>query len=215
MREEEPIDHRQGLQLIEQMISAARNEHQEKGDGWLIWGWLLFVASVASALLIYGDQVRAVGWVWTAILPLGAVVALVFQFRKSGSEAGVKSYAGALLDKLGKGFFISLFLLVAAGIITESHYAFGYYYILYGFWMYIHASALNFRPLLVGAFVNWAAALAIFFIARQAPERLTVPHAFGYEMVVSAAAILIGYLVPGYLLRQQYHKKTRGLSNRV
>ena len=52
MEEEKSFSHSQSLSVIEQMIAAAKNEHREKGDGWLMWGWLLFMA---SSLINYID----------------------------------------------------------------------------------------------------------------------------------------------------------------
>ena len=180
MREEEPLSHQQSWSLIEQMISAAKNEHQERGEGWLIWGWLLFGASSLSAIFAFTGGVRYIGWVWTAMLPVGLAVYFTFHFR-SRRKGGVKTYVQELLEKFGTGFFISLFVMIAAAYVSGSPGTFGYYYILYAFWMFIHGSALRFRPLIVGAVVNWIAALAI----------------------------LIGYLIPGYMLRNQYKMKTK------
>jgi hypothetical protein len=50
--------------------------------------------------------------------------------------------------------------------------------------MYIHGSTTRFKPLIAGAFFNWAAALLIFF------NRLK------YIMLTSAAAVLVGYIIP-------------------
>ena len=97
---------------------------------------------------------------------------------------------------MGTAFFISLLILVAANFIGDRPgFAFGYYYVLYAFWMFIHGSAIRFKPLIMGAAVNWAAAIAMFFI-----------EDFMYDMLVSAIAILTGYLIPGYMLRSKYRK---------
>jgi hypothetical protein len=39
--EEQKITEHESLQLIQQMIRVAKEDHRENGDGWLIWGWLL------------------------------------------------------------------------------------------------------------------------------------------------------------------------------
>ena len=51
MHHEDPPSKEQSFQIIERMIAAARNEHTERGEGWLLWGWLLFGASLASIIL--------------------------------------------------------------------------------------------------------------------------------------------------------------------
>jgi hypothetical protein len=195
--EENTISEQESLNLIEQMIGAARNDHRDRGDGWLIWGWLLFGASVASIILMLLNLPRYVGPVWTGMLVAGSLFYFLFSARKKRRRV-VRTYVEELLDKFGTGFFISLFTMVAAGFITRSNAAFGYYYILYAFWMFIQGSALRFRPLIVGAAVNWMAAILIF-----------LSTGFLYTMIISATAILVGYLIPGFLLRRLYHQKTK------
>ena len=103
-----------------------------------------------------------------------------------------------MLDRFGSGFFISLFAIIAAGFINKGSYGFGYYYILYAFWMYIHGNAIRFRPLIIGAYVNWLAAIVIFLLKDTAQV-----------MIVSSVAVLIGYLIPGYMLQAEYRKKLK------
>jgi Flp pilus assembly protein TadB len=195
--EERKISEQESLHLIQQMIQVARSDHREKGDGWLIWGWLLFIASVSSAVLAYLQVKGVISWIWIGILVVGIIIYVLFHVMDKRKE-NVKTYVQELLDRLGTGFFISLFVIVAAGFIHKTNIGFGYYYILYAFWMYIHGSSIRFRPLLIGAYVNWIAAIIIFLL-----------DDFGQIMVVSAIAVLIGYLIPGYLLQAEYRKKTR------
>lgn len=195
--EEQKITEQESLQLIQQMIRVAREDHRDNGDGWLIWGWLLFIASVSSAILAFMDIHGYIGWIWTGILLVGAIVYVIFHVMKPKKE-GVRTYVQELLDRLGNGFFISLFVIVAAGYISNSSFGFGYYYILYAFWMFIHGSAIRFKPLIIGAYVNWIAAIAIFLLKDTGPV-----------MVVSAVAVLVGYLIPGYMLQAEYRKKQK------
>jgi len=197
-KDDEQLSHEQSLGLIEQMIAAAKNEHQEKGDGWLIWGWLLFIASTTSIACMLLKQTNIIRWIWTGMLFVGLAIGFVLSLRRKRTGV-VTTYVQELLRKLGTGFFISLFLMIAASFFTKSNMAFGYYYILYAFWMFIHGSAIRFRPLIVGAFVNWLAALAIFYTSDN----------FLHVMIISSIAILCGYLIPGYMLRRQYLNSSR------
>lgn len=201
---EKELTKEESLTLIQQMIRVARDDHRENGEGWLIWGWLLFTASVLSfafaALRIRGY----IGFTWTAMLVVGLVIYVFGHVRKQRLKK-VKTYLEDLLDKLGTAFFVSLFLMIAASSLGgDQNFGFGYYYILYAFWMYIHGSAIRFRPLLIGALVNWAAALAIFLITD-----------FQYDMLVSAVAVLVGYLIPGYLLKAEYKRNYSREENRI
>ncbi len=197
-KNEEQLSHRQSLGIIEQMIAAAKNEHREKGDGWLIWGWLLFIASTSSVVCMLLQKRELVGWIWTGMLVIGFALGFFISIIRK-RKAKVTTYIQELLQKLGAGFFISLFVMIASSYITKSYYAFGYYYILYAFWMYIHGSAIRFRPLIIGAVINWLAAILIFFSNDN----------FLYIMIISSIAILGGYLIPGYMLRNQFKKSNQ------
>ena len=195
--EERKITEHEGLELIQKMIQVAKADHNENGDAWLIWGWLLFIASVASAILSFFQVRGYISWVWTGILIVGMVLYFLLHVLRRRDEK-VKTYVQELLDRLGTGFFISLFVIVAASFISKVSFGFGYYYILYAFWMYIHGSAIRFRPLIIGAYVNWLAAIAIFLL-----------NDVTQIMIVSAIAVLVGYLIPGYMLQAEYRKKMK------
>lgn len=200
--EEKKLSGEESLLLIRQMIQVAKDEHREKGDGWLIWGWLLFVASVSSAILSYAKLGRYIGWVWLGMLAVGLVVYAIGHLQKQKREQ-VQTYVQELLNKIEYGFFISLFAIIGGGFINNNSSSFGYYFILYAFWMFIHGSAIRFKPLIIGAWVNWAAAIAIF-----------LTKGFQYDMMISALAVLVGYLIPGYMLRAEFRKKMQS-SDRI
>lgn len=191
---EAPLSHVQSLSIIEQMIATAKDDHRENGNGWLLWGWLLFGASISSVILIELRAPQYINWVWTGMLMVGLGIFIGLALLRPRRRV-VTTFVSELLHKLNVGFFVSLLVMIAASFITGHLSAFGYYYILYAFWMFIQGSALRFRPLIIGAVVNWAAAIAIFLI-----------NDFYYTMLISTVAILVGYLIPGYMLRRQYQK---------
>lgn len=191
--ENENFSKEDNLHLIARMISQAKNEHSEKGEGWLLWGWLLFVASTASAVLKHLNQVQYIQWIWNGMAIL-VVIYLIYKLNRK-KPAKVKTYVEEMLDKFGVGFFLSLITIIIASSIANKGFAFGYYFIIYAFWMFIYGSALKFKPLIIGAYVNWAASLIIFIL-----------DDFKYGMMISALAVLIGYLIPGYMLRNQQKK---------
>ena len=118
--EERKISEQESLNLIQQMIQVARSDHREKGDGWLIWGWLLFIASVSSAVLAYLQIKGVISWIWIGVLVVGMIIYVLFHVMDKRKE-NVRTYVQELLDRLGTGFFISLFVIVAAGFINKTN----------------------------------------------------------------------------------------------
>jgi hypothetical protein len=193
---EENFSREEGFNLIAKMISQVKNEYRDKGEGWLLWGWLLFIASSASAVLKFLDQDRIIQYLWNG---MGIMVLIYFIYRSTRKRiVKVKTYVEEMLDKFGAGFFLSLMTMIIASSIANNGLGFGYYFILYAFWMYVYGSAIKFKPLIFGAYVSWAASILIFIVAD-----------FKYSMIISAIAVLLGYLIPGYMLRNQYHKTNK------
>jgi len=196
--EEKKLSGQESLELIQGMIQVARDEHYETGYGWLIWGWLLFLASVSSIVLSYLHRGEYISWCWYGILVIGAIVYTFGHVLRKRKE-GVQTYIQKLLSRIEAGFFISLFsIIIGEVLLKRGVYAFGYYYILYAFWMFIFGSAIRFRPLITGAVINWVAAIGIFIV-----------EPFRYDMMISAIAVFFGYLIPGYILRREYRKKMK------
>lgn len=186
----------ESFDVIAKMISQAKNEYNEKGEGWLLWGWLLFTSSASSAILSYINEDRYIPWIWDA---MGIFVILYFMYALFTKKIKkVKTYVEEMLSKFTVGFFLSLIVIIIASGIKGDTFSFGYLFILYAFWMFIQGSAIRFKPLIVGAFINWAAAISIFIIKD-----------FRSAMIISAIAIAAGYLVPGYMLRNQHKKNTK------
>src|SRR4051794_27444363 len=51
--EEKQITEHESLQLIQQMIGLAKKEQKDDGRGWIVWGWMLFFASVLSVINLH------------------------------------------------------------------------------------------------------------------------------------------------------------------
>jgi len=197
--EEKNLSEGESLHLIEQMINRAKEEEKDSGWGWIIWGWLLFLASVFHYLMIlfdlkYGSRI----WLAFGVISILLVIYLIFRKWKGGGPSKVRTYTGELVDRIGVAFFISLIVMVIGNMTTgvgNTGEHFGYLLLLYGFWMYIHAAAFRFQLLRFGAFINWAGALVIFIWHEELGKNILLVH---------AACVALGYLIPGYVARKKY-----------
>ncbi len=197
---ENKMTEQESLLIITQMIHNAKKEQKDNGAGWILWGWLLFTASGLSFL----NQIYK--WVSTyffwnlfgiaSLLLLLYGILKVFIFKKT---APVKTYTGDLFQKLNLGFFISLMLIIVAinkGV--SPIYGFALMLSLYGFWILVYGTALNFKPSIIGAYFVWACALGAMFVT-----------SFRYTMLIHAIAILGGYIIPGHLARIEFNKSQK------
>lgn len=207
------MNERESLQLIQQMITVAKKEQQHDGRGWIIWGWLLFLASLLTVVNI------RFGWLdtfffWNAF-GLATVAVFLYEIisaRLLKRMARVKTYTGDLLSRLNAGFFICLtFIIVAINVgtrvsskkygvldMTFVNIGFALLINLYAFWILIYGTALNFKPSVVGAYCTWAFGMAALFVQDFEPV-----------MWLQAGAVLVGYIIPGHIANREFKRIKR------
>lgn len=212
--EDKKITGPESLLLIQQMIQTAKKEQKDDGRGWIVWGWLLFGASVLTILNIRFHWFKSLFLFWNLF---GAVTFLLllwgtvnYYFIKKTHK--VKTYTGDLLHKLNAGFFISLmFIIVAINVgsseISEALGAYNGSFVrigfallisLYAFWILIYGAALSFRPSVIGAYLTWAIGFGAMFV-----------ETFEQVMILHAIAVLAGYIIPGHIANKEFRKLKR------
>jgi hypothetical protein len=193
------------IRIIEQMIGRAKQEEKDSGRGWIIWGWMLFLASIINYVMILVAAPKPY-FVWVIFGIASMVFVLFSMIRKRfffKGAAGVKTYTNELVDKMGAAFFISLVIMVIGNDLTglnSTGVNFAYLLLLYGFWMYIHASAFRFNLLRAGAFINWAGAIIIFIFYKEMGKNILLVH---------AACVALGYIIPGHIAQQRFGSATK------
>ena len=194
---EEIVSEQESLDIIRQMIHTAKQEQKDDGKGWIIWGWLLFLASLFTYINLHASLVDTF-FFWNIF---GACSLLLLAYETvryfSGKQKGrVRTYTKDLFDKLNGGFFISLMLIIVAmNTGVDPRKGFALLLGLYGFWILIYGAVLSFRPSIIGAYITWAAAFASLFLVR-----------FEHTMLVHALAVLCGYIIPGHMAFREFSK---------
>ncbi|RYZ54224.1 MAG: hypothetical protein EOO14_14525 [Chitinophagaceae bacterium] len=211
--EEKQLNERESLQLIEQMINMAKKEQRDDGRGWILWGWLLFLASLLTVANIRFDWFETF-FFWNAF---GLVTILVFLYEVVSARLlkrtnRVKTYTADFFTRLNGGFFICLFFIVMAINVgsraVSSKYGvpdmifvnigFALLINLYAFWILIYGTALNFKPSVYGAYGAWAFGIVALFV-----------QDFELVMWLQAGAVLVGYIVPGHLANREFKRLKR------
>ena len=200
--QEENFSPTDSLSLIESMLRQAKSAEKDNGMGWILWGWLLFLASTAHYIAIqlrwqYGQYIWLAFGIVAGVLMLYTVANKILNKRKRK----VQTYTGQLLSKLTLAFFISLVVMVYGNAVTgiqKDGLNFGFLLLLYAFWMFIYAAAFRFTLFYWGAALNWLGAVVIFYFR----ERL------GAEvLLVHSVCVGLGYIIPGHIAYNNFHKK--------
>ena len=194
MPNKQELSGEKSFEIIQQMIQNAKTSYTDNGVGWLLWGTMIFLASLSTYFLVEFNYPNLyIGWnIFGAI----AILLLAYNFLKP-SQKQVRSYVSEVLRYVDIGFTVCLFVIIfSMNVSVGPNSGFGYLLMIYAFLMLIQSGALKFKPLMYGAVVNWIGALAIF-----------VNTEFKYDMLISAAAVFMGYIIPGLILRAQYKKE--------
>jgi hypothetical protein len=201
--EEKSISSQESMIIIQSMIQTAKKEQKDDGKGWIIWGWLLFLASVFTFVnLKYRWFNTFFFWNLFGLLSIGLLFFSTLKKLWSKRAMKVKTYTQDLFDKLNTGFFIFLMLIIVSmntGGVSPVQ-GFGILLGLYGFWIMIYGAALNFKPSIIGAFITWAFAFASLFV-----------NNFEHTMLLHAGAVLCGYIIPGHMANSSFKKAQPGI----
>jgi hypothetical protein len=209
--EEKQLSEQESLMLIQQMIQTAKQEQKDDGKGWILWGWMLVIASL---LTVFNMRLQWFGNVFLFWNLFGAFTILyfiyttiVYFFFKKTKR--VKTYTSDLFAKLNAGVFISLLFIIlsiniAARVLynkygvddgTPVRIGFALLINLYAFWVLAYGTGLNFKPSIVGAYCTWLIGFAALFM-----------KTFEQVMLLHALAVLVGYIVPGHIAYREFKK---------
>ena len=222
MENDKPLNENESLYIIQQMIQAAKQEQKDDGKGWIIWGWMLFAVSLLTYFNIeFGWYETAFFWnVFTGIVGLYFLYGL-FRYLFIKKTTRVKTYTSDLFDKLNSGFFIFLILIVfSINLGVPPSKGFMLLIGLYGFWVLIYGTALNFKPSVIAAYITWIIAFAGLFIDKFVhPEKIdNLPgdlitaislERFQWVMLFHALAVLCGYIIPGHIAYKEFNKTNK------
>jgi hypothetical protein len=183
----------ESLRIISEMINRTKVNIRQGSFHLLFWGWLIFFCSL-SEYLLYKLTDLANPWnVWLLVIP-GSFVSFIYGYVK-GKKSPFHTYADMLYMWTWIGFFIAAVVLF---IITSDRMESVAPYILTlaGIPTFISGFIIKFKPLIFGSISFWLFALIAYFAGPSAGQ-LAVP-----------AAMLTGYLIPGYMLKSKVNHGT-------
>ncbi len=196
MENDQRLSNEKSLEIIHQMINQAKTNITDNGISWLLWGSLIFFASLNTYFFIWaGYDNIFLAWNIFGIITVGL---LTYDALKRKPKR-VRTYVDDLLRLVTMGFIISLFtIIVSINVSVSPNDGFGFILMIFAFLMFVNGGALKAKSLVVGAVVNWVGSIAIF-----------INKEFKYDMLIMAGAVLIGYIIPGLLLWLQYRKANK------
>ena len=192
-QEERKLNPEESLRLIRETIDLAKNRVRENGFQFLLWGWLVVIASLTNYWLVtLGFAYGKANLVWMVMPVIGVPASLIYE-RFKGSRYRDNNIVSKWYGLVWLGFAVALGLsLVLAVRMNVSPIPL--ILILAGFSTYLSGILLRFNALIAGGIVLWIGAAACIYLPWE------------IHVLVQAGAIVLGYLVPGYLMNAQVRK---------
>jgi hypothetical protein len=193
---EENFSPQESLQAIHAMIEKAKNHFSENGHLYLVWGWVVFICSVSQFILMQLHYVNAPA-VW--MLTWAAVIyQFIYLFRQKKTQK-VRTYAGSMIGFVWLSFLIMMALMVflVSQKSESARYELLYpmFLALYGMPTFLCGILLKFKPLVIGGIGCWLLSI------------LSVFASFEYQLLLIGSAMIIAWIIPGYMLRDKYKKQ--------
>lgn len=197
MDNEKPLNEIESLALISSMIKKTQGTLQDNGFYFLLWGWLVFVASVGQYALVKLGMPDESQYTWAILMPLGGLISGIRGW-KDGKKRTVKTYTDEMLQYSSFAFMAALVIvLVFMSIQGGWELAYPMIMMVYGMWLFISGGALKFKPLIIGGLINFACAIGGFYI-----------HTIELILLLSFA-VLAGYIIPGHMLNAKFRRENK------
>jgi hypothetical protein len=189
--EETHLSREESLRIIHEMISAAKNEVKADAFIFLLWGWLVFLASISQYILIHMNvEWNEAPWM---LMPLGGAVTVFYVIRK-GKKDKTKTAVTESLKYTWIAFSAALLIIMFFNSMSFLQ-VLPCIMVLYGMGLFLSGAALQFKPLMYGGVFCWVCAIAGFEIQNV------------HQLLILSLAVLGGYIIPGYLLKMNNNKK--------
>lgn len=188
--EEKQLTQEESLRIIHEMISAAKNDVKADAFIFLLWGWLVFVASIAQFILIVLEkEYNSYPWM---LMPIGGIITAVYAIRQ-GKKDRTKTNVTESLKYTWIAFTAALLIIMFFNSMSMWQ-VLPCFMVLYGIGLFLSGGALKFKPLIFGGMFCWMCAIAGFEVQNF------------YQLLILATAVFGGYIVPGYLLQMSNKK---------
>jgi len=185
----------ESFDVINKAIANFKINYKESSKVFLLWGWMLTLASVSNFILLkFVHSMEP--WVlkgyvilgsWALFILIGFII-MYFMVRRMNRTKKVHSHIDKFIDYLwwvtAPSFIIATFICIKLGIAPPPLML-----LVAGIATTTTGLVIKFRPLTIGGMSFFVFSVAATFVTNE------------YMALVVSAALICGYLIPGYLLK--------------
>ena len=195
--QDENISGAESIRIIQNMINKAKNQFSENGFMYLLWGWAVLVCSVAEFILLHYIKYEQHYLVWTLVWLV--LIYQIFYLRKKYKTRTVGTYTEDIIKYVWICFAIVMFMMgfVLGRLLGAEYYKYinPVLLVVYGIPTFLSGIILRFRPLVIGGICCWLLSILATF------------SGYDYQLLFLSAAVILAWIIPGYLLRAKFMKE--------
>lgn len=193
----EQIQVKEELRVIREMLEKTKKSTAESGTFFLVWGFLIIFAVIGTYLLVFAGKYSWIWLNWAVFMGSGIVFSFVYWGRKE-RRAGVKTHASSAAGYLGIACGVAF---IFVGLIFPAFKLYSWEVIsllittIFGTSIFALGGIINWNLLKWCGVISWLFALGMMFIPAE------------FRTLVFVPLILIGYILPGLILKFRYKKE--------
>ena len=203
---ETTFNEQDSIRVITEMIENSKAKIRDNSFFYLLWGWLVLIASITNFILLKMGYYE-LSWIpWMVLMTGGGIVSGIVG-KRLGKKAKAKTMFDTTMAYLWSGFVITLFIILFVSASGNISWQVSNVLIiaLYGLGTFVSGGILRFKPLIIGGVLSWGLAIVT----------LSLPEI--YSLLMVATSIIVAYLIPGYMLKSKEKNQghiSRSPSNR-
>lgn len=177
----------ESLDIISRAINQTKDNIKDQSFYYILWGWLISIASLCNYLLVVYTDFRQAYLPWLIAVPIGWIVSIVYSVKKERTkhyETYFDIFLKYLWVVLGISFIVVVFMSLRLHINPTT-----FVLLLAGIGTLVSGLTLKFNPLSIGGIVLFGFAISSLFVDNS------------YTLLITTIAVVIGYLIPAYLLK--------------
>lgn len=188
MEKEKSLKTEESLAIITSMINQAKGNVAQSRFYIIFWGWLVLIMSLGHFFLAVFTNYPYPFAVWSLSI-IGIIVSFVYGYRAS-RQRKLTTFADTVYKQVWFSFIAIYFVLVAF-MPRYNFYITPMILLFASMATYLSGVILKFTPYRWGGFWIFTMAIVAFLLPSD------------WQPLASAAAVLLGYLIPGYMIKEQ------------
>lgn len=177
----------QSLEIITSMVRQAQGNISKNSFYFLLWGWVITACNFGMYYFFKFSEYKTYGpMVWLLCIP-AAIITGIYGSRQNQSPNPITH-----LEKINMWLWIGLMLCIVPVWFFGAKINWMINAVVFlpiGLCTFVSGIILRFKPLVIGGILLWLCSVVCFMVGSVE------------QYVVGGIAMVLGYLIPGYMLR--------------